>query len=163
MIAQLCMDFELYHKVVPHPSHLKWGYETVLTAYRCDSATAPPPSLISCGYVDTAALSVNSVSTPPCCMHQANFSPLLLFCFSLSPPMAAEIQKNTNRLCLCITESKQVKKQQCYSPESMLVSSRTPLPEVYSGGSLRSLHYPRASPGIQPGSCGKEHLSWKEA
>lgn len=91
--------------------------------------------------------SVNSVSTPPLLNAPGKFhSSFVVLFFSLSPPTAVEIQKNINRLCLCNKESKQVKKQRCYSLESMLVSLQTPLPEVYSGGSLRSLHYSPSQP-----------------
>ncbi|TKS86670.1 Doublecortin domain-containing protein 2 [Collichthys lucidus] len=53
-------------------------------------------------------------------IRQANFTPFVVLFFSLGPPTAVEIQKNINRLCLRIKESKQVKKQRRYSPESML-------------------------------------------
>lgn len=141
-------DFELYGEVVSHHSQTNWGCETELTAYRCDSATALL-SLISCGNVDTAAIEGElSFNSPLNIQYQANFTVLffVLF-FSLGTPTAVEIQKNINRLCLYIKESKQVKKQRCYNtPEAMLVSLQTPLPEVYSGGSLRSLHYPPSQP-----------------
>lgn len=79
--------------------------------------------------------------------HQANFSlSFVALFFFLSPLTAVEIQKNNNRSCLCIKESKQVKKQLFFSPDAMLVSLQTPLSGVYSGGSLRSLHYPPSLP-----------------
>lgn len=139
-------DFELYQEVVSHHSQTNWGYETELTAYRCDSATALL-SLISCGYVDSTALENElRFNSPSLNIPGKLHSSFVVLFFSLGPPTAAEIQKNINRLCLCIKESKQVKKQRCFSPESMLVSLQTPLPEVYSGGSLRSLHHPPSQP-----------------
>ena len=146
LIAKMYFDSELYLEVVTHHLQTNRGYGTELTVYRCDSTTAPL-SLIFCGYVVTTALgSELCFNSPlPNAPRKLHFSFVVLF-FSLSPLTAVEIQKNTNRLCLCIKESKQVKKQHCYSPESMLVSLQAPLPEVYSGGSLRSLHYPPSQP-----------------
>lgn len=96
-----------------HTSHRRIrGYETELTAYHCDSATAPLVFDLTRLWT-LQCWSVNSVSTRRIWIYQANFT-LLLFIFlffSPCPPTAVEIQKNINRLCLCIKESKQVKKQ----------------------------------------------------
>lgn len=152
-------DSELYRKVAPHHSQTNCGYKTELAAYGCNSATASVFDLLwLCGQCSARMWTLfQPLLNAPGKLHSSS----VLF-FSLSPTTAVEIQKHTSRLCLCIKESKQVKKQRCCSLESMLVSLQTPLPEVYSGGGLRSLHYPRASPGIQPGSCSEERCSWKE-
>lgn len=134
LIGQMHFEVELWRAVVSFHSQMKRGCSSPLRQRRCSFV------FDRVQFVDTTVLERELCFNLPSMNIQGGLhSPFVVLFFSLGPATAVGIQRNITRLGLRIKASKQVKKQRCYSPDSMLVGLQTPLPEVYSGGSLRSL------------------------